>query len=97
MACVVIAAVSPLGRFAVPGARHVAMLSFSLYLTHKQVYHWLQDSVESNLLAFVVQNCAALAVAALLYVAIERPGLWLRDWLVARWSRNAPLQAAALG
>lgn len=97
LACVVIAAVSPLGRFAVPGARHVAMLSFSLYLTHKQVYHWLQDSVESNLLAFVVQNCAALAVAALLYVAIERPGLWLRDWLAARWSRNAPLQAAALG
>lgn len=80
-----------------PGARHVAVLSFSLYLTHKQVYHGLQDSVESDLLAFVMYNGAALAVAALLYVAVERPGLWLRDRLAARWRRNAPPQAAALG
>lgn len=80
-----------------PGARHVAVLSFRLYLTHKQVYHGLQDSVESDLLAFVMYNGAALAVAALLYVAVERPGLWLRDRLAARWRRNAPPQAAALG
>lgn len=100
LACVVIAAVSPqtwLGRFAVPGARHIAVLSFSLYLTHKQVYHWLQNSVESDLPALAVYNGAALAVAALLYAVAEWPGLQLRDRLAARWKRNAPLQAAALG
>lgn len=97
LACVMIAAVSPLGRFAVPGARQIAVLSFSLYLTHKQVYHWLQGSVETDLLATVAYNGAALAVAALLHVAVERPGLWLRDRLAARWNRNAPPRAAALG
>lgn len=56
----VVAAASPhtwLGRVDVPGARPVAVLSFSLYLTHKQAYHWLQGIAgavleKSDLIAF---------------------------------------------
>jgi peptidoglycan/LPS O-acetylase OafA/YrhL len=102
LACVVAAAVSPrtwIGRFPVPGARQVAVLSFSLYLTHKQVYHWVQDSFgavleQSDLLAFCAYNGVALAAAALLYVAVERPALRLRDRLIAASASSAPAEAA---
>lgn len=88
---VVLAALSPrtwLGRFAVPGASQIAAMSFSLYLTHKQVFDWIHrrfgPSLEGHdLLAFGLYNAAALAAAALLYFAIERPGLLLRDRLTA--------------
>lgn len=87
IACVVVGAASPrtwLGRFAIPGARLIAALSFSLYLTHKQVYYWLHgvagEVVErSDLVAFAAYNGAALAIAALLYAAVERPGLRMRE------------------
>lgn len=87
IACVVIGAASPrtwLGRFAVPGARLIAVLSFSLYLTRKQVYYWLHglagETLEkSDLVAFAAYNGAAFAVAALLYAAVERPGLRMRE------------------
>jgi peptidoglycan/LPS O-acetylase OafA/YrhL len=86
-ACMVVGAASPrtwLGRFAVPGARPVALISFSLYLTHKQVYSLVQALLppaieQSDILAFAMFNLAALLAAGLLYVLIERPGLMLRD------------------
>jgi peptidoglycan/LPS O-acetylase OafA/YrhL len=91
LALVLLAALSQrtwLGRFSVPGARHIAAISFSLYLTHKQVYHWINISFGAalegaDLLALGVYNAAALAVATLLYLAVERPGLRLRE----RWRR----------
>ena len=97
LACVLLGALSPrtwIGRCVVPGARALATLSFSLYLTHKQVYHWMQNSFgplleQSDLLAFTVYNGAALAVAALLYAVVERPALRLRDRLAAPPSPHA--------
>lgn len=85
-ACLLLGALSPrtpLGRRALPGARMIALLAFSLYLTHRQVYAWL-DGVAGDLTAnapfsaFVLYNGASLAVAALLYAAVERPGLRMR-------------------
>jgi peptidoglycan/LPS O-acetylase OafA/YrhL len=89
LACVVASAASPyglLGRYRVPGARPVATMAYSLYLTHKEVYHlvllalgWqLSDSPVLELLVF---GGAALAGGALLYFAVERPFLRLRDRL----------------
>ena len=85
-ACLLLGALSPrtpLGCRALPGVRMVALLAFSLYLTHRQVYAWL-DGVVGDLAAnapfaaFVLYNGASLAMAALLYVAVERPGLRMR-------------------
>ena len=103
LACVVLAVMSPrtwIGRVPVPGMRQLAVLSFSLYLTHKQVYHWVHDKLgaaldESDLLAFGTYNGAALAVAALLYVCVERPGLRLRERLSAAAAGRAPAAAQA--
>lgn len=70
----------------VPGAAFVAAIAFSLYLTHKAVFHVVRAGVgealgESNLLAFGAYMAAALAVATLLYLTVERPFLRLRDRL----------------
>jgi peptidoglycan/LPS O-acetylase OafA/YrhL len=97
LALVLVAALSQrtwIGRFSVPGARPIAAISFSLYLTHKQVFHWIDHhfgrALEgSDLLAFALYNGAALAVAALLFMTVERPGLRLRERLMAS-GRSAP-------
>jgi peptidoglycan/LPS O-acetylase OafA/YrhL len=91
-ACLLLAALSPatgLDRIAVPGSRQLAVLAFSLYLTHRQVYTWLDaglpDFAETAPAgAFLVYNAAALLAATALYAAVERPGLMLRTWLLAR-------------
>jgi peptidoglycan/LPS O-acetylase OafA/YrhL len=91
-ACLLLGALSPrtpLGCRALPGVRMVALLAFSLYLTHRQVYAWL-DGVVGDLAAnapfaaFVLYNGASLAMAALLYVAVERPGLRMRRGMTRR-------------
>ena len=93
-ACLLLGALSPgtpLGRRPLPGARTLALLAFSLYLTHRPVYAWL-DEVAGNVtasapvVAFVLYNGLSLAVAALLYVAVERPGLRMRP----RTARRLP-------
>lgn len=74
------------GRAALPGAHAVATLAFCLYLTHKAVFHLVDEQAgdwlaHSAPLAPAVHAAAALAVAALLHFAVERPGLRLRDRL----------------
>lgn len=76
------------GRWRVPGAATLASLAFSLYLTHKQVYHalhaYLDDALGgSPVLAFCAYNGAALLAAAALYWLVERPALRLRTRLLA--------------
>jgi peptidoglycan/LPS O-acetylase OafA/YrhL len=79
-------AISPatwIGRRSLPGARQLAILAFSLYLTHKQIYTWLDTLLpdlgrQVSALALVIYMATSLAAAALLYLAIERPGLRLR-------------------
>ena len=74
----------PIGRWRVPGVRAVATLAYSTYLTHKLVLHacerWLperwNEGTWPGAVGFVV---GSFAVAALLYFAVERPFLKLRD------------------
>lgn len=98
LACVVASCISERtwpGRWRLPGAHLLATLAFSLYLTHKQVYHAIDAAMGDSLaassgLAFCVYNGAALLAAALLYCLVERPGLRWRDALHAR--RSTPVQ-----
>jgi peptidoglycan/LPS O-acetylase OafA/YrhL len=72
-----------LARFRVPGARLIATLSFSLYLTHKEAVHLLlhvfPDLPDGAFSLLPVYFAACLAVAAALYLLVERPFLLLRD------------------
>ena len=87
MAMLVMAAAdrrSWLGRVRIPGARLVATLAYSLYLTHKEIAHldelWLpkvMDARDWKTVCVLVVSC--LAVAGLFYLIIERPFLALRD------------------
>ncbi|MFJ1469220.1 acyltransferase family protein [Massilia orientalis] len=91
-ACLLLGALSPctpLGCRALPGIRVLARLAFSLYLTHRQVVAWLDGvagdvAANAPFAAFVLYNGASLAVAALLYVAVERPGLRMRRGMARR-------------
>jgi len=83
------------GRVALPGARTLATLAFSLYLTHKAVYAWIDTHAgdlfgSSDPLALAGYNGAAVLVAAALYLAVERPALRLRD-VLARRCGGAPV------
>jgi peptidoglycan/LPS O-acetylase OafA/YrhL len=89
-ACLLAGALSPvtwLGHWPLPGTRLMAVLAFSLYLTHKQVYGWLDEWLpglggRTPVGAFVLYSLASLAVAGVLYLCVERPGLRLRErWL----------------
>lgn len=89
LACLVLGCISEHswpGRWRLPCAHALATLAFSLYLTHKQVYHAIDaamgDSLAaSSVLAFRAHNAAALLAAALLYCLVERRGLRWRAWL----------------
>jgi peptidoglycan/LPS O-acetylase OafA/YrhL len=72
------------GRVRVPGAKLVATLAYSLYLTHKEIAHldelWLprvMDARDWKSVCVLVVSC--VAAAGLMYLAIERPFLALRD------------------
>jgi peptidoglycan/LPS O-acetylase OafA/YrhL len=72
------------GRVRVPGAKLVATLAYSLYLTHKEIAHldelWLpkvMDAHDWKTVCVLVVSC--VAAAGLMYVAVERPFLAFRD------------------
>lgn len=78
-----------LGRIRVPGAGWLAMVFYSLYLSHKAVYKLVErvhaDSLQGHsLLTFIVCVLAALTVGALLHYSVERPFLRLREKWHAR-------------
>jgi peptidoglycan/LPS O-acetylase OafA/YrhL len=73
-----------LSRIPVPGARPIAMMAFSIYLTHKEVMHFddrlfpgVLEGPQLRALAFCFATC--IAVGAALYWAVEQPFLMLRD------------------
>ena len=73
-----------LGRVKVPGAQFLATITFSLYLSQKMTWHlvrtYLPQLVPAGTFqAFVVYAGAAVAIGTLLYFAVERPFLRLRD------------------
>ncbi len=77
-----------LSRWPVPGAALITTLSYSLYLTHKSVFHALRlVAGEENLqgsFGFVVYLIASFAVAAALWFCVEKTFLTLRDRLLMR-------------
>jgi len=71
-------------RFKVPGATLIATLAYSLYLTQKEVIHLVDLCFPAIANAGMVPWLAlyaacSLAVAAALYLCVERPFLILRD------------------
>jgi peptidoglycan/LPS O-acetylase OafA/YrhL len=89
-----------LGRARVPGARVVAMLAYSLYLTHKAVAHvvhdWWPGLLEARDWRCVpVYGVSCLVVAAGLYYAVERPFLKLRDRREGRGVSAVDVEARA--
>jgi peptidoglycan/LPS O-acetylase OafA/YrhL len=82
-----------LSRFSIPGAKTIAVLAFSLYLTHKEVVHLVQHffpnfTDRAGWLPILAYAVCCFAVAATLYLLIERPFLLLRDFVDGRHSRS---------
>jgi len=68
------------------GLGFVAAISYSYYLSQKMVYHadnlWLPKSWLHGWMAVAIYFVTGIAVATLLYLAVERPALGLRRrWL----------------
>jgi peptidoglycan/LPS O-acetylase OafA/YrhL len=73
-----------LSRFTVPGAKLIATLAYSLYLTHKELIHLVDlcfpAIARAGILPWLgVYAVCCLAVSGLLYLCVERPFLILRD------------------
>ncbi len=86
---------SLIGRYAVPGAGALATGAYSLYLSHKSVYHliilWSQAwPPPLRGWVLIAALAAAFAAGAGLYWAVERPFLKLRD----RFRDRAPAPPA---
>jgi peptidoglycan/LPS O-acetylase OafA/YrhL len=93
-----IAPSSPLSR--VRGFGFIATLAYSLYLTHKEVVHLVQDYLpryvdSSGWVALLIYFAFSFLAAAALYFAIERPFLRLREKISGRIARSAPQGATA--
>jgi peptidoglycan/LPS O-acetylase OafA/YrhL len=87
-----------LARLRVPGAGWLAAVSYSMYLSHKAVFHMTESVVGTTLdghgvLTFAGYALAVLGTGAGLYYGVERPFLNLRE----RVLRQAPATAHATG
>jgi peptidoglycan/LPS O-acetylase OafA/YrhL len=87
-ALLVVAALSPqtlLHRVQIPGARQLALWSYSIYLTHKPVGNIVsklaRDWAFPPQVTLVATVLLSVAVGALLYALVERPFMRLRDRL----------------
>jgi len=77
-----------IGRLHMPAVTGIATLSYSLYLTHKGVYHldrmvFGRENLQ-GLSGFVIYLATCFIVAAALWFLVERSFLHLRDRLVQR-------------
>ena len=85
---------SIVGKYRVPGGQALATGAYSLYLTHKMAYHvvetwispWLGTTGYARLMVAII---FALLMGTLVYWAVERPFLVLRDHWDQR-SRTPP-------
>ena len=88
------------GKYRVPGGQALAAGAYSLYLTHKMAYHVVQAWI-SPLLGvtgyprLMLAIVFALLIGALLYWAVERPFLILRDYWNDR--SRSPLRLDLVG
>lgn len=91
---------SLIGRYRVPGATALAAGAYSLYLSHKIVFHWMElmrPHLPAPLqwAAFSLAMVGAFGFGAALYWLVERPFLKLRDRLESH-SRSFLALAATL-
>jgi peptidoglycan/LPS O-acetylase OafA/YrhL len=87
LACVVASSMSEngvLSRWRIPGARLIATLAYTLYLTSKALIHvvdlcfpHLHEASMGGRLGVYAAFC--LVTAGVLHLCVERPFLWLRD------------------
>lgn len=80
---------SLLARARVPGARWLALASYSLYLSHKLVFHAVETTVGKwvdghGVVTFVGYAVAVLLTGALLHYGVERPFLRWREQIANR-------------
>ncbi len=91
---------SLIGRYRVPGATAMAAGAYSLYLSHKIAFHWV-EAMRPHLpaalqwAAFSLALAAALGLGAALYWLVERPFLKLRNRLEG--ASRTSLAVAATG
>jgi peptidoglycan/LPS O-acetylase OafA/YrhL len=88
-----------LGRLKIPGVGWLALASYSLYLSHKAVFHLVRTALGQHLeghdfAVFVVYAVAVLLVGALLHYAVERPFLHWRDRFRKASSKTSPASPA---
>lgn len=84
-----------LARVEIPGARLLATITFSTYLTHKLIWAALRDHFPAlvprgSVQAFFVYGLSALLCGWLLYAAVEQPFLKLRHRLAAKMGPSVP-------
>ena len=87
-------------KYRVPGGQALATAAYSLYLTHKMAYHAVQAWIAPALgatgyAALALAITVALLMGAILYWAVERPFLILRDHWDGR--SRTPLQLDLVG
>jgi peptidoglycan/LPS O-acetylase OafA/YrhL len=78
-----------LSRYRVPGARIVAALAYTLYLSHKGILHlgevyFPAISAAGGLRWIALFASTAFAASAILYLCVERPFMLLRDNLLSK-------------
>lgn len=84
---VLLGALSPksiIARVSIPGAASIALWSYSIYLTHKQVGHLIKNqwpALQGMPLLLLVSVCS-MAVGLVCYQLAERPFLQLRERFV---------------
>ena len=102
LALLVWASISPTSFLSkVRGFGWIATLAYSLYLTHKEIVHldaqylpWLSNGSGWSVMA--VYFVSSFTAATVLYFAIERPFLKIRERITARDSRPS-LETSAAG
>jgi len=80
----------PLSRVAIPGAAFVATVAYSVYLSHKLMIHWTLNFGAAHLIAetsvtgYLLMLSAILLGGTILFFAVERPFLQMRQRVVKR-------------
>lgn len=103
-ALLVVAALSPrswLARIRIPGAYHIALWSYSIYLSHKAVQIVLERELRSLQLPSMALTCIIAAtsvlVGGLLYWLVESPFMTLRDrWVPGNFAQRRQRAIAAV-
>jgi peptidoglycan/LPS O-acetylase OafA/YrhL len=104
-ALLVVAALSPrswLARIRIPGAYHIALWSYSIYLSHKAVQIVLARELQAFELPSIALACiiavTSVLVGALLYWLIESPFMALRDrWVPSNFTERRDRGTAPQG